>query len=323
MEGNYAYIVNTLFPTLSIPDDLQIIDISNPANPQLIGSHSTSSYATDVTVKGNYAYVGLGFGGYFMSPPRGGLEIIDISDPANPQYITTYDNQSPTREVKVVGNYGYLTNGGGIEIIDLSDLTNPTLIESYETAGNAEGISVAGEYIYIADSNNNLKILSHDITNRINDTSFIDTNSLNSPIYRFQNANIPGTYLYAGEEESNSIKCNYPNFTEEGFAFYVGIEPGDDLIAMYRFQNSNIAGTYLYAGEEESVNIRENYPNFIEEGLAFYVYGAMTDKGQDIYRFQNTQLPGTYLFVGEEERRNILQNYPGFTEEGVAFKVAF
>ena len=38
---------------------------------------------------------------------------------------------------------------------------------------------------------------------------------------RFQNKDIPGTYLYAGEEESISIRANYPNFVEEGIAFYV------------------------------------------------------------------------------------------------------
>ncbi|MBL1210299.1 hypothetical protein [Geminocystis sp. GBBB08] len=56
-----------------------------------------------------------------------------------------------------------------------------------------------------------------------------------SSVTRFQNKNVPGTYLFAGEQESRNIRQNFPNFAEEGIAFKVGIEPGDDLIRIYRF----------------------------------------------------------------------------------------
>ncbi len=143
---------------------------------------------------------------------------------------------------------------------------------------------------------------------------------LNTPIYRFQNTSLPGTYLFAGEEERQSIQQNNPNFVEEGFAFSVAVQPGDDLIPIYRFQNASVAGTYLYVGEGERQSIKQNNPNFIEEGLAFYVFGAESGQGQSFYRFQNTELPGTYLFVGAAERLNINQNFPSFTEEGIAFE---
>ncbi len=148
------------------------------------------------------------------------------------------------------------------------------------------------------------------------------TSGLNTPIYRFQNTSLPGTYLFAGEEERQSIQQNNPNFVEEGFAFSVAVQPGDDLIPIYRFQNASVAGTYLYVGEGERQSIKQNNPNFIEEGLAFYVFGAESGQGQSFYRFQNTELPGTYLFVGAAERLNINQNFPSFTEEGIAFEVA-
>lgn len=153
----------------------------------------------------------------------------------------------------------------------------------------------------------------------VNDNNY-GNDDLNSPIYRFQNQTQPGAYLFAGQAESANISQKFPNFQEEGFAFYVGVESGDDLIPMYRFQNDNVPGTYLYAGEAESANIRQNFPNFHEEGLAFYVYGAGSNQGESFYRFQNTSLPGTYIFVGEQERQSILQNNRNFVEEGIAFK---
>ncbi len=148
-----------------------------------------------------------------------------------------------------------------------------------------------------------------------------DGDLFTTPIIRFQNSDLPGTYLFAGEAESQGIRANFPNFIEEGQAFKVAVEEGDDLIRINRFQNSNVPGTYLYAGEAESQGIRANFPNFIEEGVAFYVYDGAANRGVDFYRFQNTSVPGTYIFVAGEERQNILTNFPNFEEEDVAFEV--
>ncbi len=145
------------------------------------------------------------------------------------------------------------------------------------------------------------------------------TNPLNTLIYRFQNTSIPGTYLFVGAEERQSVLQNFPNFVEEGEAFKVGIEPADGLIALNRFQNSAIPGTYLFATPGESESIRANFPTFIEEGIAFYVGAPGSNIGQDFFRFQNSQLPGTYLFAGVGESQTIRANFPSFVEEGLAF----
>ena len=36
---------------------------------------------------------------------------------------------------------------------------------------------------------------------------------------RFQNKDLPGTYLFTGPDETSSVLNNYPNFTFEGSAF--------------------------------------------------------------------------------------------------------
>ncbi|WP_017292885.1 choice-of-anchor Q domain-containing protein [Geminocystis herdmanii] len=143
--------------------------------------------------------------------------------------------------------------------------------------------------------------------------------TFNVPIYRFQNRSVPGTYLFVGEEERRSVKANYPNFVEEGFAFNVANSGGDGLIALNRFQNSSVPGTYLFAGEAESIVIRQNFRNFVEEGVAFYVHAPGSGQGTTYNRFQNLNLPGTYLFAGPEETASITQNFPSFVNEGIAF----
>ncbi|MEM9272180.1 MAG: DUF4347 domain-containing protein [Cyanobacteria bacterium P01_F01_bin.143] len=40
-----------------------------------------------------------------------------------------------------------------------------------------------------------------------------------TPFNRFQNSDVPGTYLYATGAEADSIRANFPNFIDEGVAF--------------------------------------------------------------------------------------------------------
>jgi hypothetical protein len=49
---------------------LQVIDVSNPANPQRVGGYDTSGSAYGVTVSGNYVYVADGPGGLVILGPR-------------------------------------------------------------------------------------------------------------------------------------------------------------------------------------------------------------------------------------------------------------
>ncbi|MBL1211581.1 hypothetical protein [Geminocystis sp. GBBB08] len=203
-------------------------------------------------------------------------------------------------------------------------LSGEVIFEFGENDNNLHHVQVAseGDYVYVEPGNHfHLK----GTQNGANLIQFSGMNNLSptleTPVYRFQNKDIPSTYLYAGEQEAQNIRQNYPNFKEEGFAFNVSTTPNDELISLYRFQNKSIPGTYIYVGEQERQSIKQNYTNFVEEGLAFYAYGADANKGQDIYRFQNTKLPGTYIYVGSSERQSILANYPNFVEEGVAFEV--
>jgi len=49
---------------------LQVIEVSDPANPQRVGGYDTSGVARDVTVSGNYAYVADGSWGLLIFGPR-------------------------------------------------------------------------------------------------------------------------------------------------------------------------------------------------------------------------------------------------------------
>src|SRR5439155_17255565 len=101
LSGNYAYVADDAA-------GLQVIDVSNPANPQRVGGYDTSGSASGVAVSDKYAYVADG----------NGLQVIDVSNPANPQRIGGYDTDGgDAKSVAVSANYAYMADGSaGLQV---------------------------------------------------------------------------------------------------------------------------------------------------------------------------------------------------------------
>lgn len=265
-------------------------------------------------------------GGYSLFLPSGDYRISFVGkldqDPEDDLVITYVDIESENVKVDVATNNPFFATG----FLTESDRIKASSIINENTSDEINTDRI--------NSTDNLNPI--DTTNEVNITDTVDNNIayksigennlnsnplLNQSIYRLQNNERLGTYLYVGEEEANNIRQNFPQFRSEGLAFQVGFSPMDDLTPIYRFHNNNISGTYLFVGEEEANNIRQNFTNFQDEGIAFYVYSSNINLGNSIYRFQNLDFLGTYLFVGESEKNYIVQNFSNFALEGVAFNV--
>jgi hypothetical protein len=81
-----------------------------------------------------------------------GLLIVKISDPANPDSIGGYYDETNVANVFVKDNLAYLVSySNGLFIIDVSDPTSPTLLGSHRTPGNSRDAFADGEYVYVAD----------------------------------------------------------------------------------------------------------------------------------------------------------------------------
>ena len=100
------------------------------------------SGAGQVTIQGNYAYLG------YMYGPEG-TSILDISDPRNPKMLNTLmlaNKQSHSHKVRVVGDLmvvnseerpvtGEPYDDGGFRLYDIADKANPKLIHFEKTFG--------------------------------------------------------------------------------------------------------------------------------------------------------------------------------------------
>ena len=75
VSGTHAYVADDY-------SGLQVIDITNPASPQIVGSVDTPGGAMDVAVSGTYAYV---------ADDRNGLQVIDVTNPMSPSIVGAVD----------------------------------------------------------------------------------------------------------------------------------------------------------------------------------------------------------------------------------------
>ncbi|MDJ0904070.1 MAG: hypothetical protein QNJ55_35305 [Xenococcus sp. MO_188.B8] len=134
--------------------------------------------------------------------------------------------------------------------------------------------SVPGTYVYAtgAEAENIRANLPDFVEEGVAFNAAIEPDDDLIALSRLESNQLPGTFLYVGEEELNSINAdpNFSNaFTNQGVAFYVYGVGANQETPFSRFQNSDVPGTYLYATGEEADNIRANFTNFNDEGTAF------------------------------------------------------
>ncbi|OGC92833.1 MAG: hypothetical protein A2W25_01230 [candidate division Zixibacteria bacterium RBG_16_53_22] len=125
-------------------DELEIIDISDPAAPVLVASTDPywSSSFSDICLNGDYA---------FVADYPNGLRIFDISDPASPELVTTYTGYGGLSTVSISGIYAYVGQDE-VGILDISNPAIPVPVDNYDTPGNPMGIALSGGHIFVADA---------------------------------------------------------------------------------------------------------------------------------------------------------------------------
>lgn len=223
VQGQYAYVAD-------LDKGLQVIDITDLANPVLAATYDTPGNARGVFVSGSYAYVadeskGLQIidvsnpsapilkgsllttfaqnvevsGGYaYVADGSVGLRIIDVSNPAAPKLKATLATGNAYM-ARVSGNYAYVTASGDLKVVDISNPATPVVVGSLNTPGDARGIRVSGGYVYIADGNSGMQI--------------VDVSSPSSPVlvgtadtydpgpndpYGTQSVEVDGGFAFAG-----------------------------------------------------------------------------------------------------------------------------
>jgi hypothetical protein len=301
--GNYAYAVG---------DRLEIIDISNPANPIFKASYDISG-GQDVQVVGNYAYV---------ADASSGLQIIDISNPLTPTLKGNYDTSGFAFGVQVVGNYAYVADASsGLQIIDISNPLTPTLKGNYDTSGNAYDVQVVGNYAYVADFWAGLQII--DISNPLTPTlkGNYDTSGFAFDVQ------VVGNYAYVADASSGLqiIDISNPltptlkgNYNTSGAAYGVQVvgnyayiadgDPGLQIIDISNPLTPTFKGNYDTSGTAIDVQVLGNYAYVADDykGLQIIdISNPLTPTLQGNYDTSgnawDVQIVGNYAYVADYE----------------------
>jgi hypothetical protein len=157
VTGRHAYVVAKPY---SNGGGLHVITFTNPASPQRIGGYDPGGVAYDVALAGNYAYIAQGPRQTSTNTIAGGLQVIDISDPAKLRRAGAYDVEGSAFGVTVSGSFAYLVGEGiGLHILEVTNPANPRRIGADETIDPAEAVAVSGNYAYVMDWEARLHVL--------------------------------------------------------------------------------------------------------------------------------------------------------------------
>lgn len=110
VQGNYAYIGNG--PTF------QVLDVSNPSSPTIVGEYLIDKLVQDIAVRGTFAYV--------LSSAA--LVVMDVSNPQAPTKLSELGITGGPEFMALSDSFAYVTSFlGGFRVIDIS---NPSFLQS-------------------------------------------------------------------------------------------------------------------------------------------------------------------------------------------------
>ena len=137
--GTIAYATDS-------PSGLYVFDLSRPGPPEPVGVVHAPAAPRDIEVSvgaGSRPTLIVGAGG-------GDLQVYDVSDPAAPRKLSSFETPGRATRVSLDGNYAYVADTeAGVQVVDLSDPANPVPAGRYETPRPARDVSATGGLILV------------------------------------------------------------------------------------------------------------------------------------------------------------------------------
>ena len=108
----------------------RVIDVSNPASPQLIASYAAPGAVTGLAARGNIVYLPWGGADLNAFTFWGGFQVLDMSVPSAPVVLGQCDTGA-SMGVSLDGNKAYIPRVGGMAIVDITSSASPTVLGAY------------------------------------------------------------------------------------------------------------------------------------------------------------------------------------------------
>jgi len=147
--GSYAYVTD-------YEDGLEIVDISYPSNPVMIGCHDLDDIR-GVEVVGDIAYV---------TAPRIGLRVLNISNPAEPKIIQSVPGTGSAESICVYDDRIYLgCSGQGVRIVSITYPLNPRVTGDFSVnIREASGVYGDEDSLFVVDQTRGGDVILLDVS---------------------------------------------------------------------------------------------------------------------------------------------------------------
>ena len=210
---------------------LQVVDVSNPSQPALIGSWTDGlgNQAYSVAAAGSLVY--LAYAG-------SGLKVLDVSNPSAPTPIGSLG--IPTRIVTLSGSTVYLQNGHRIVVVDVTNPTSPQEVGSVLLPSLPMSMVVSGTKVYVSTEFSGLQIV--DVSNPASPSVIGQLPPTDGQVSGSSVA-ISGTALYMATT-ANHTTLQVIDVSNPGSPAPLGTVPG--LV-----HSVAISGSSLYAGADD------------------------------------------------------------------------
>jgi len=150
---------------------LTVVDVGNPQVPRILGSVTVGGwhgdevdYAKAVALSPAYAYYVTEGGG--MDCTRGGLGVVDLSDPESPQVVAGASLGQCATDLALLGDRAYATtvdrswSSGTLQVFDLSHGAEPRLVSLLGMPAPTTGVTAFGDLAFVTDERSQLHVIS-------------------------------------------------------------------------------------------------------------------------------------------------------------------
>ena len=117
LSGNYLYIAHGY-------EGIDVVDVSNPSSPNLVGNGSTANRALDISLEHPYAYV---------ADRYGGLQILTIEDPLSPSVVGSLPSLGHAYGVDIDDQHAYVSDTSNLYVVNIESPSTPWLVGSLGT----------------------------------------------------------------------------------------------------------------------------------------------------------------------------------------------
>jgi hypothetical protein len=339
VSGNLAYTASYW------SGQLNVFDMSNPANPTLVASTPSTlglTDATNITIAGHYALVTSKNRNASTTSNDDGtgnsLTVVDISTPTAPTVVGTVHGTALNPQalfgayaVAVSGNYAFVasqgtlggqptspdTSAGSFAVIDLTAPSSPTVVANIDNASlsgsltdgldHATGISIDGNYAYVtAFSGKRLTPINISTpTSPVVETPLHDATNLSAP----NDVATQGNYAYVANQVNGGMEFTVVNISNPLAPTVAGTLTDPSLSGAYRVRVSGSLA-YISANSASSVAAID-----VSNPSAPRLAGAVTDARLNNVDGLAISSSGRYLVAGAprlaSEQSVFFPPYPG------------